>query len=139
MYDARSARLVMVKVLLPLAVWVPKSWPLVPPKSSVPSKAVAVNVWLAEMGVTRPPAGMPGPVSVSVPATVAVMTPPEVDRFSTLMLLLIGSWFIISTLVSLPRDGSNLGMLKACFQLVGVFGMENERLRVFGAVWMRGS
>src|SRR3954470_3944174 len=79
MYPARADALVRVVDWVPLAVRRPKSWPLVPPKSSTPSQAEALNVWVAEMSVTSD--GTPGPDRVSVPAIVALTTPPEVDLF----------------------------------------------------------
>src|ERR1700721_3168001 len=62
-----------------------------------------------------------------------------VSTFSTLIVLVIGSELMISTLVSVPSDGSNWAIACEADQLVGVVAKLAVSVRVAGAWLMRGS
>ncbi len=85
----------------------PKSLPLVPLKSSVPSKTVALKLPMfceTLTGIDR----LLGPVRVNVPLTVALMVEGElVLVFSTRMSLLMEPALLICTDCSVPSAGLN--------------------------------
>src|SRR3954452_5507071 len=111
----------MVAVLVPVVLGLPKSWPLVPPKSMVPSNAEAGKLLFADALETRP--GMPVPDSVSVPDTVGTMVDEPPSRLSTLIELVKVLEFTTSIDVSVPSDGSNCDTLTDCVQSVEVVGI----------------
>src|SRR5262245_46512241 len=98
----------------------------------MPSNAVALKVLLVELVATRPDS--PGPVSVKVPESVAVMIDDALSRLSTLMSLINEPALSISTEVNVPSEGSNWSTVKVCVQSVGAAETDAVRVNVVGAV-----
>src|SRR5438105_2276463 len=136
-YFARSTAEVRVVELLPLIVWGAKVFPLAPPKSIVPSNALASKVWSAERAMAKP--GTLGPDNVRSPVIVAWMVAGDMSRFSALIVFLIASEWRISTDIKVPRDGSNCGTDCEAVQFVRVSENAIVCSWVAGLALMRGS
>jgi hypothetical protein len=78
---AKSLALVKLNDFEPLAVLLPKSWPLVPEKSIVPSKALASKDWWVEILAISEL--IPGADKVIVPETVPTTVAGAWSKLST--------------------------------------------------------